>query len=357
MHNMKRFLVATSLLLLVGCQTTEMRADKEADISTNSKISYVNEASLTEQNNIEVPAGYNVKEFVKLKVAPYVVNIAMEKQPESKMESPSATIDTGMPVELLGTEFSRSERFTVLTRTCDACDYEVAFQAENTVADGTEIQLGQAANPDYILQMKVLLGYSIKRVNDSNGAYYAITYKSTVDSKLINPTTKAVVHAFAPIRRNLEPKKFAYSKSRGYLGGFKYFDKHVANQAYQDATALSVQVLASQVMNHFPVGGKARNYKKGKFSLNVGSNQGIPKQGIKIPAVIFLDDDGITTAMASGYIIPGGKETSQFHVLQWKTDDPEVVEIKSELDAMGKEYLKRNKVYAVSLGMPEGWEN
>ena len=353
---MKRFLLATSLLLLVGCQTTEMRADKEADISTNSKISYVNGASLAEQENIEVPAGYNVKEFVKLKVAPYVINIAMDKQPKSKMESPSATIDTGMPAELLATEFSRSERFIVLSRTCDACDEEVAYQAVNTVADGA-IQQGEALNPDYVLQMKVLLGYSIKRVNDSNGAYYAITYKSTVDSKLINPTTKEIVHAFAPIRRNLEPKKFAYSKSRGYLGGFKYFDKEVANQAYQDATALSVQVLASQVMNHFPVGGKAKNYKKSKFSLNVGSNQGIPKQGIKIPAVIFLDDDGITTAMASGYIIPGGEDASQFHVLQWKTNDPEVVEIKSELDAMGKEYLKRNKVYAVSLGMPEGWEN
>ena len=264
-------------------------------------------------------------------------------------------IDQGMPVELLGGEFSRSERFTVLTRTCTACDYEVAFQAENTVEDGS-IELGKAKNPDYILQMSVLLGTSTKKVNDNNGSYYAITYKSTVSAKLIDGTTKEIKHSFPPIHMNLKPKKYAASKNIGFLGGFKYFDTAVSNQAYQDATALSIQVLASRVMEQFPVGGRAKNYKRNKFALNAGSNQGIPKQGKKIPAILFLDDDGITTALASGFIIPGGSEVSQFHVLQWKTSDQEAMETKKALDAMGKEYLKRNYIYAVSVGMPDNWE-
>jgi hypothetical protein len=348
---MKKLAIALGMLLLVGCQSTEMRADKEADISANSKVNYVNLESLQDEDNIEVPAGYNIKEFVKLSIAPYVVELKMDA---TQKNAPSR-IDQGMPVELLGGEFSRSERFTVLTRTCTACDYEVAFQAENTEEKGA-IELGKAKNPDYILQMSVLLGTSTKKVSDSNGSYYAITYKSTVSAKLIDGTTKEIKHSFPPVRMNLEPKKYAESKNTGFLGGFKYFDTQVSNQAYQDATALSIQVLASRVMEQFPVGGKAKNYKRNKFSLNVGSNQGIPKQGMKIPAILFLDDDGITTALASGFIIPGGSEVSQFHVLQWKTSDSEAMSTKKSLDAMGKEYLKRNKVYAVSLGMPENWE-
>lgn len=345
---MKKLAIAFCMLLLVGCQSTEMRADKEADISANSKVNYTNTESLKDENNIEVPAGYNVKEFVKLSIAPYVVELKMDDKDSPK-------IDQGMPAELLGGEFSRSERFTVLTRTCTACDYEVAFQAENTEEEGA-IELGKAKNPDYILQMSVLLGASTKKVKDDNGSYYAITYKSTVSAKLINGTTKEIKHSFPPIRMNLEPKKYAESKNTGFLGGFKYFDKEMSSQAYQDATALSIQVLASRVMEQFPIGGKAKNYKKNKFSLNAGSNQGIPKQGIKIPAILFLDDDGITTALASGFIIPGGSEVSQFHVLQWKTSDSEAMSTQKALNAMGKEYLKRNKVYAVSVGTPENWE-
>jgi len=345
---MKKFATVLCMVLLTGCQTTEMRADKAADISANSKVNYINADSLKDEKNIEVPVGYNIKEFVKLSIAPYVVELKMD-------DSGAAKIDQGMPSELLGGEFSRSERFIVLTRTCTACDYEVAYQAENTAENGA-ISLGEAKNPDYILQMSVLLGESTKKVKDSNGAYFEITYKSTVSAKLIDGTTKEIKHSFPAIRMNLEPKKYAESVNAGFLGGFKYYDTKMANQAYQDATALSIQVLASRVMEQFPVGGKAKNYKRDRFSLNAGSNQGIPKQGNKVPAILFLDDDGITTALASGFIIPGGSEVSQFSVLQWKTSDDEAVSVRKALDAMGKEYLKRNKVYAVSVGTPENWE-
>lgn len=347
---MKKLTIALSILLLVGCQTTgDMRADKEADITSNSKVNFISHDSLKDEKNIEVPAGYNIKEFTKLAISPYVVELKMDS------DSAPSKIDSGMPVELLGGEFSRSERFIVLSRSCPACDYEVAFQAENTVEEGA-IEVGKAKNPDYLLQMSVLLGTSTKKIKDSNGSYYLITYKSTISAKLLDGTTREIKHSFPPIHMNLEPKKYVESTNVGFLAGFKYFDTAMSNQAYQDATALSIQVLSSRVMEQFPIGGKAKNYKKNKFSLNAGSNQGIPKQGKKIPAILFLDDDGITTALASGFIIPGGSEVSQFHVLQWKTTDSEAMSVKKSLDAMGKEYLKRNKVYAVSVGTPEDWE-
>ena len=74
-----KFIIALALVALTGCQTTEMRADKEADISANSKVHYVDESTLKNENNIEVPPGYNIKEFLKLAIAPYVVELKMEK--------------------------------------------------------------------------------------------------------------------------------------------------------------------------------------------------------------------------------------------------------------------------------------
>ncbi|WP_167855734.1 penicillin-binding protein activator LpoB [Vibrio tasmaniensis] len=352
---MTNYKLSISVLLMAlvvsGCQSTgtELRADKEADITTNSTVSVVNEEALMEEGNIEVPANFNVEEFVKLSIAPYVVDIAMEK------DSVEHRVDMGMPARMLGGELSRTERFNVLSRTCTSCDYEVAFQAENSVSEGA-IELGQALNPDYILEANVQLGTSEKKVTDSNGTYYQLTFRSTVSAQLIDGTTKQVKHTFPPIRQNLSPKKYAKSPSSGkYLAGFNFEDKPVVNQAYQEAAQKSLQVLVTDVMNQFPVGGKAVHYRSEKFAISAGSEQGVPKQGVKIPAVIYQDDFGIAIPLASGFITPAGQNNSMFEVLQWKESDKDAKEIKEQIEAMGKEYLKRNKIYAVSVGTPEEW--
>ena len=46
---MKKLAIVLGMLLLVGCQTTEMRADKDADISANSKVNYINSESLKDE--------------------------------------------------------------------------------------------------------------------------------------------------------------------------------------------------------------------------------------------------------------------------------------------------------------------
>ncbi|MGF1715945.1 penicillin-binding protein activator LpoB [Photobacterium chitinilyticum] len=345
-----KLLVAFTLMSLFGCQsTTQLRADKEADIASNSTVSYITAEGLKDEANIEVPPGFNVKEFVKLSIAPYLVEVSMDK------DSLENSIDTGMPAKMLGGELSRTERFNVLTRTCNACDYEVAFQAENTVAEGA-IEHGKAKNPDYVLEANLQLGTSTKLIKDSNGSYYELTFRSTVSAQLIDGTTKEIKHTFPPIRQNLSPKKYAKSSNNGYLAGFKYFDKEAINQAYQEAAQKSLQVLVTDVMAQFPIGGKAKHYRSERFAIAAGSSQGIPKQGVKIPAVIFQDDFGIAIPLASGYITPGGSDTSMFEVIQWKNSDKDAMDIKKKLDAMGREYVSRNKIYAVSVGTPEDWK-
>ncbi len=341
--------VAISSVLLFGCSSPELRSDKEADVASNSKISTINSEALLLEKNINVPANFNVKEFAKLSIAPYVVDIAMEKN------SVANKIDVGMPARLLGGELSRTERFNVLTRTCTACDYEVAFQAENTVADGA-MELGKALNPDYVLEVNLQLGTSEKKVKDASGTYYALTFRSTASAQLIDGTTKEVKHSFPPIRQNLSPKKYSKSPSTGkYLAGFNFGDRAVVNQAYQEAAQKSLQVLVADVMNQFPIGGKAVHYRSNRFAIDAGSDHGIPKQGVKIPAVIYQDDFGIAIPLASGFITPSGKDSSMFEVLKWKESDKDALEIKEQIEAMGRDYLKRNKIYAVSVGTPEDW--
>lgn len=339
------------VLLLAGCQSTStnLRADKEADIASNSKVSYVNSVALVDEDNIEVPANYNVNEFIKLSIAPYIIDIAMEKN------SIDHKIDQGMPVRMLGGELSRTERFDVLTRNCTSCDYELAFQAENTVAEGA-MEMGAALNPDYILEVNVQLGSSEKKVTDDNGTYYMLTFRSTATAQLVDGTTKLIKHTFPPIRFNLEPKKYAKSNHNGrYLAGFNFNDSTLVGNAFQEVTQKNLQVLVSSVMTQFPVGGKAVHYRSNQFAINAGTDQGIPNQGVKIPAVIYQDDFGIPVPLASGFITPGGSEQSVFKVLKWKESDRDATDIKEKIEALGRDYLKRNKIYAVSVGTPEGW--
>lgn len=347
----KNHLMVLISLALFGCQSTntELRADKEADISSNSQVSLVNTSALSQEENIEVPANYNTDEFVKLSIAPYIVEVAMQK------DSVEHKIDQGMPARMLGGELSRTERFDVLTRNCTSCDYELAFQAENTVAEGA-MEMGAAVNPDYILEVNVQLGSSEKKVSDDNGSYYNLTFRSVASAQLIDGTTKQIKHAFPPIRFNLTPKKYAKSANSGrYLAGFNYTDKALVEQAYQEVTQKNLQVLVANVMNQFPVGGQAAHYRSDKFAIKAGSKHGLPKQGVKIPAVVYQDDFGIPVPLASGFITPGGEEQSVFNVIKWKESDKDVKEIKGKLEALGKDYLKRNKIYAVSVGAPEDW--
>lgn len=338
---MKKLLTIIPIsLLLVACQSTSLKVNSEADIETNSKIEVVNKEALLESDNIELPSNYDVKAFNKMRIAAYVDSIRFEN------DAKKTTIDTGIISKLLENELARTKRYDVLTRNCKSCDYEVAFQAENSVEQGA-IELGEQLNPEYIFETSIALGSVIKKMKDHN----QIIFRSLVTTKVVNPTTGEIIHSFAPIRHNMPAKRFFAIEGK-FLGGFDHRKENELQEAYKEAAQKAIQVLVTRTMDYYPVGGRVTNFRNGRFAINSGINQGF---AIKQPVVLFLSDDGLDIPIASGEVTPKSDGGSGI-LFTWKKGDVDAKEVQKKLHAMGKEYLKRNKVYAVSVGMPENWE-
>ena len=337
----KIFLTVLIAGVLSGCQTTPgLKINSEADISANSQIEKVDREALMKSENIELPSNYDVKAFSKIRIAAYLDRINFEK------DALSTDIDNGIISKLLENELARTKRFEVLTRNCDACDYEVAFQAENTVEDGS-IQMGEQLNPEFVLESSISLGSVIKKKKDHD----EIIFRSLVTTKIVNPTTGEIIHSFEPIRHNMPAKNFFAIEGK-FLGGFDYRKQNELQEAYKEAAQKAIQVLVNRAMDYYPVGGRVTNYRNGRFAIDSGINQGF---AIKQPVVLFLSDDGLDIPIASGEVTPkqdGGSGV----MFVWKKNDIDAEDVKKKLEAMGKEYLKRNKVYAVSVGTPESWK-
>ena len=338
---MKKLLyLLVTTLLLVGCQTTKLKVNSEADIDSNSKIETINREALFESENIELPSNYDVKAFNKMRIAAYVDHIRFEK------DAKTTQIDNGIIGKLLENELARTKRYEVLTRNCDACNYEVAFQAENTVDEGS-IQLGEKLNPDFVFETSISLGTVIKKMSDHN----QIIFRSLVTTKVVNPTTGEIVHSFEPIRHNMPAKRFFAIEGK-FIGGFDYRKGNELQEAYKEAAQKAIQVLVNRTMDYYPVGGRVTNYRNGRFAIDSGINQGF---ATKQPVILFLSDDGLDIPIASGEVTPKTDGGSGVMFI-WKEDDIDAQDVQKKLKAMGKEYLKRNKIYAVSVGTPASWK-
>lgn len=329
-----------SIIILSGCQTTSLKINSEADIDANSQIERVDKEALYESENIELPSNYDVRAFSRVRIAAYVDRVSFEK------DARVTEIDNSIIAKLLENELARTKRYEVLTRNCDACDYEVAFQAQNTVDEGA-IQVGEQMNPDYVFATSVALGSVIKKKDNAN----EVIFRSLITTKVVNPTTGEIIHSFEPIRHNMPAKRFFMMEGQ-MLGGFDVTDPNELQEAYKEAAQKGIQVLVNRTMDYYPVGGRVTNYRNGRFAINSGINQGF---ATKQPVILFLSDDGLDIPIASGEVTPKGDSGSGVMFI-WKEDDIDAKDTKQQLEAMGKEYLKRNKVYAVSVGTPEDWK-
>ncbi|WP_174213420.1 penicillin-binding protein activator LpoB [Aliivibrio sp. EL58] len=327
-------------LFLVGCQSTSLKVNSEADIESNSQIEKVSRDALFESENIELPSNYDVKAFNKMSIAAYVDHVRFEK------DAKKTQIDNGIIAKLLENELARTKRYEVLTRNCDACDYEVAFQAENTVEEGS-IQLGEQLNPEYVFETSIALGTVIKKMSDHN----EIIFRSLVTTKVVDPTSGKIIHSFEPIRHNMPAKRF-FAMEGKFLGGFDYRKQNELQEAYKEAAQKAIQVLVNRTMDYYPVGGRVTNFRNGRFAIDAGIDQGF---ATKQPVVLFLSDDGLDIPIASGEVTPKTNGGSGVMFI-WKEDDLDADDVKKKLEAMGKDYLKRNKIYAVSVGTPEDWK-
>ncbi|WP_240478257.1 penicillin-binding protein activator LpoB [Photobacterium aquae] len=337
---MKKYLsLAVMIAAISGCQSTSLKINSEADVDVNSKIHRVNKEALYESQNIQLPSNYDVKAFSKMSIAAYVDHIRFENDAEK------TTIDTGIIAKLLENELARTKRYEVLTRNCDACDYEVAYQAENTQEEGA-IQRGNQLNPDFVFETSVALGSVIKKKSDHN----EIIFRSLVTTKVVDPQTGRIIHSFEPIRHNMPAKRF-FMVEGTFLGGFDYRKQNELQEAYKEAAQKAIQVLVNRTIDYYPVGGRVTNFRNGRFAIDAGINQGF---ATKQPVVLFLSDDGLDIPIASGEVTPKAESGSGV-LFTWKEDDLDAQDVQKNLEAMGKEYLKRHKIYAVSVGTPEDW--
>jgi len=337
---MKKLIACLTLALaLTGCQTTSLKINSEADVDTNSQITRLNKDALLKSENIKLPSNYDVKAFTKMRISAYVDHIKFEKNAKA------TKIDNGIIAKLLENELARTKRYEILTRNCDACDYEVAFQAENTVEDGA-IQTGEQLNPDFVLETSIALGSVIKKKSDHN----EIIFRSLVTTKVVNPTTGQIIHSFEPIRHNMPAKRFFAIEGK-FLGGFDYRKQNELQEAYKEAAQKAIQVLVNRTMDYYPVGGRVTDYAYGQFGIDSGIAQGFATAQ---PVVLFLQRGNMAIPLASAEVVPGTNNGSG-EIWKWKEGSRAADDVRKKLDAMGEEFLKRNKVYAVSVGTPESW--
>jgi len=335
---MKKLLAVALAGVLAGCQSAGVKINSEADISANTKLEVVNREAMKDGKNIELPSNYDVKAFNKLRIVAYVDRIDFEK------DALSTEIDNSIIAKLLENELDRTKRFEVLTRNCPSCDYEIAYQAENTVAEGSA-KVSEQLNPDFILESSISLGTTVKKKSDHN----ELIFRSLITTKIVDPSTRKIIHSFAPIRENMDPKRF-FAFDGKFLGGFDYRKANELQEAYKEVAEKGIQLLVNQVMNYYPVGGRVTDYISGHFVIDAGIDQGF---AVKQPVVLVLD--GLDIPVASAEVTPKANGGSG-NIWSWKKGDPVAEQTKKMLEAMGKEYLQRNKIYAVSVGAPEDWK-
>jgi hypothetical protein len=340
MKKINLVLLFTLVIALTSCGSTDpLLVNKEVDLESNTNINYVNKSSLLDDRNIELPSNYDVNNFGVVKVAAYVSSIKWDKG------AVKSNIDKNIVGKLFENELARTKRFEVLTRLCSSCDSELAHQVGNTVSEGA-MERGEGFNPDFIIETDIDFGMSIKKLYDHS----AVIFYSVATTKLLNPTTGQVVESFAPVRSNLVEKVYNEMNGR-IIAGFDYKKPEEREQAYKDAAQKSIAVIASQLMEYYPVGGRVTNYRSGRIAIDAGIAEGFAQ---KQPVVLFLDDDGLPIPLASAEITPTKSGSGSGLILKWR-DDKDAQDVKNKIDALGKDYLKRNKVYAVSVGTPADW--
>jgi hypothetical protein len=343
-NKMKKLLpVVTASLFLVACQTTSLKVNSEADIESNSKIERVNSDALLEAKNIKLPSNYDVKAFNKMRIAAYIDDISFEK------DAKKTQMNTGIISKLLENELSRTKRYDVLTRNCASCDYEISFQESGNTVDQGKMERGEQLNPEYVFETSLELGSVIKKMKDHN----EIIFRSLVTTKVVNPTTGEIIHSFEPIRHNMPAKRFFAIEDK-FLGGFDYRKGNELQEAYKEAAQKAIQILVNRTMDYYPVGGRITDFNEdeGMFGIDAGINQGF---AVTQPVVLFLNKGNMDIPIASGEVTPK-MEGGTGVIWIWKEGSRTAQKVQKQLSAMGEEYLKRNKIYAVSVGTPEDWK-
>ena len=342
-------LIGLCAFFVGGCVATQT-STKSATKSTNfdrhatKKLVSSSKEGLMYDENIELPNNYDVNYFRKVGIAAYMEQIQFAKGVQK-----SGKFNFQVLNSLLENEISRTKRFTVFSRQTTAVDRENAYQLlrgteenELSIAGNQNLQ-----NPEWVLSVTSIAGYEKGTYHDHN----KITFSVTVTANLTDPLTHEIKESFPPVSVKSKPKIYFESVSGKYLGGFKINDANQLLEAYKEPMREAIAILVNRVGNYFPCGGRVTNFRDGRFVIDRGTKHGF---ATRQPVIIFIDEDGIPTPIASAEITPSAVR-GVGSILKWK-NGPYAQKIRGKIEFAGKDYLQAKNIYAVSAGMPETWE-
>lgn len=318
-----------AVFLLFGCGSTA-----EINVNSTPPTTTVVYQDVSQVENIILPANYDVEAFSQVDIVAYVSQIIWQEG------SHTTQLDNSIIANLFENELARTKRFNVLSRNCRSCPAEYVYQLGNTDLDGA-MSSGEQLNPQYILEATVSLGTASKELYDHN----EIVFQSFITSKLIDPVSYSIIHAFEPIRFNGEAKSY-FLISGKYLGGFNFNDAKSINQAYEESTQQAIAILIKKLLQYYPVGGRVTNFREGRLAIDSGIFEGISQ---KQSAILFLREDGLDFPIASINLTPS-QHSSSGTIISWRNDKTAQL-VKDALEQNGKSYLNNHLVFAVSAGI------
>ncbi len=322
------------ILALVGCATPEVPL--EPTLTTFSR------EKLEDMDEIALPMNYSIENFRKLQLG-----VAFESVTGIDKK-------TGEPISVsqdlsarLQTEMAKLKRFTIYSAHNRG---GVMFFEELADVDPSAslAQPTKARNIDLVLSARVSVTKERQdRYNDT-----LLIYEVECDFNCEDLKTHTV--KFAEKAKGRTARKQILSFSGRKMAGYSDADEE---QAITNAAMKALAVIANKLGNTFPVGGQVVGVSSSgdRMQLDKGFEDGI---GHKQQCVIFVNDGGVDIPLALAEATPGSNK-STLSVYKWNKSDADAKTLIREYQDAPKQFLRRNKIYAVGYGLstPPEWEN
>ena len=321
-------------LALVGCVAPEIPLDPTLTTYSRQK--------LEDMDEIALPMNYSIDNFRKLQLGVAFESVSGIDRKTGQPISVSQDLSTR-----LQTEMAKLKRFTIYSAHNRG---GVMFFEELADVDPT----AKLAKPKKVRNIDLVLSARVSVTKERQDRYNdtLLIYEVECDFNCEDMKTHTV--KFAEKAKGRTARKQVLSFSGRKMAGYSDADEE---QAITNAAMKALAVIANKLGNTFPVGGQVVGVSSSgdRMQLNKGFEDGI---GHKQQCVIFVNDGGVDVPLALAEATPG-TDKSTLVVYKWNKSDPDAKPLIREYQDAPKQFLKRNKVYAVGYGLstPPEWEN
>lgn len=341
MNILKSILPVQALCFVVGCATETVSLDNSAELRTYDRKSLEKDSA-----DVHLPSGgrwkYDDETAKKKTIATCIVGL---KDSGDAKQIPDSIRD------FMQNEMAAVKQFNVVALTGTDADFAVDEQADV----GTQV-VRDAQRGDVVVDLGITLraNWSRQEANVGGGLHQIIySFNGNVTCKdqatgLVNPDLSKPVEGH-------ESRKVHYDLTGNVSGGFDPDKKGAEVEPLRTAAMRALYPYFNLLGNYYPVAGKivATDRVGGAFTLNRGSDDGVgPDQQF----VLFVEEDGIKTALAYAEGRPEAKKTT-LTCYRWAETDAAESYI-DEFRNNPKKFVKEYSVGAVALGMtmPESWQ-